>query len=63
MLGREHWLQRARAAREVAGWIRSPEAKHLLMEIAERYEKIADIPGTEVLHVLEPKEADDAQGS
>ena len=39
----EHWLRRALDARQMAEWVSDPEAKRLLSEIAERYEKIAKI--------------------
>ena len=39
--GPQHWRERARNARAVAGWLQNPEAKSLLLEVAERYERIA----------------------
>jgi len=39
----KHWLGRATNARQMAEWVSDPEAKRLLLEIAERYEKIAEI--------------------
>jgi hypothetical protein len=49
MLGSKHWLQRAENARSVAQWINDPEGKLLLLEIAERYDKLARIPAAQVL--------------
>ena len=49
MLGSKHWLQRAENARSVAEWINDPEGKRLLLEIAERYERLARIPAAQVL--------------
>jgi hypothetical protein len=42
-LDSNHWLTRAHQARTVAEWIREREAKELLIDIAERYERIAEI--------------------
>jgi hypothetical protein len=39
----EHWMGRATNARQMAEWVSDPEAKRLLLEIAERYERIAEI--------------------
>jgi hypothetical protein len=39
--GPQHWRERARNARAVAAWMQNSEAKSLLLEIAERYERIA----------------------
>jgi hypothetical protein len=61
MLGPEHWIERARQARKVAGWVSSPEARRLLLEIAERYERIGEIPGALVLGHIQSQ--DNAQGS
>ena len=36
-----HWLERAENARKVANWLGNPEARRLLLEVAERYERIA----------------------
>ena len=41
-----HWRTRALKARMVADWISDPEVKALLLEIAERYERIAEIAET-----------------
>jgi len=41
----DHWRVRAEQARTVAEWIREPEAKQLLLEVAQRYERIAQIAG------------------
>ena len=40
-VGPEHWHERARQARSVAQWVSDPDAKRLLLEVAERYEEIA----------------------
>jgi len=37
----EHWLERAREAREMAAQIHDGEAKRAMIEIAEGYEKVA----------------------
>ena len=37
----EHWLERAREAREMAAKMRDGEAKQAMLEIAEGYEKVA----------------------
>jgi hypothetical protein len=37
----EHWLQRAREAREMADAMKDPVAKAAMIAIAENYEKIA----------------------
>jgi hypothetical protein len=39
----EHWLGRATNARQMAEWVSDPDAKRLLLEIAERYERVAEI--------------------
>ena len=39
--GPQHWRERARNARAVAAWMENPEAKGLLLEIADRYDRIA----------------------
>jgi hypothetical protein len=39
----DHWRARAEQARTVAEWISNAEAKTLLLEVAERYERIAQI--------------------
>jgi hypothetical protein len=49
MLGPAHWLERAKHARDVADWIGDPLARRLLLEIAQRYETIAAIPGAQTL--------------
>lgn len=41
--GPQHWSERARNARAVAEWMANPEARGLLLEIAERYERIAEL--------------------
>jgi hypothetical protein len=43
MLEREHWLERGKNARQMAEWVSVPEVKRLLVEIAERYERIAEM--------------------
>lgn len=37
----KHWLERAEEARAVADGMRDPEARRAMLEIAERYERIA----------------------
>lgn len=37
----EHWLARAKEARELAETISDDDAKRAMLEIAERYEKVA----------------------
>jgi hypothetical protein len=43
MLEREHWIERAKNAHQMAEWVSDPEAKRLLLEIAERYERVAEM--------------------
>ena len=43
MLEREHWIERATNARQMAEWVSDPDAKRLLVEIAERYERVAEM--------------------
>ena len=40
-LGPDHWRDRARQARSVAQWMTNPEARDLLHEVADRYDRIA----------------------
>jgi hypothetical protein len=37
----EHWLERAREARELAAQIKDAEAKQAMLAIAEGYQKVA----------------------
>jgi hypothetical protein len=37
----QHWLERAREAREMAAHMRDPEAKRSMLAIADGYEKVA----------------------
>jgi hypothetical protein len=39
----KHWHERAKNARAVAEWMKNGEAKRLLLEVAERYERIAEL--------------------
>ena len=41
LLAPQHWLERAKTARLTAQFIGDPEARRLLLKIAEIYEKIA----------------------
>jgi hypothetical protein len=60
----QHWLGRARHACKIADWTSSSDGKRLLLEIAERYERIAKIPGGLPLRPGMPtREAYDAEGS
>jgi hypothetical protein len=45
-LDASHWRERAKQARTVADWMDNEEAKCLLSEVAELYEKIAQIAET-----------------
>jgi len=53
-LGTRHWRERAEHARTVAAWLKNSEAKRLLLEVAERYERIAKISERETLGGVEP---------
>jgi hypothetical protein len=48
-LNTQHWNFRADHARITARWIGDAEAKRLLAEIAERYERIAEIANVKAL--------------
>jgi hypothetical protein len=48
-LNKKHWLLRARQARTTAGWMADPDARSLLIEIAERYEQLARMPAAYTL--------------
>jgi hypothetical protein len=64
ILEREHWLARAMNARQMAEWVSDPEAKRLLVEIAERYEKVAEMAARMLRSgAIIKKGPRDAQGS
>ena len=44
MLNRKHWLMRAEHARTTASWMEDRGARRLLIEIAERYQRLAEMP-------------------
>jgi hypothetical protein len=46
-LGPNHWLERAQNAHTVARWLGNPEARRLLLEVAQRYERIALLANAE----------------
>ena len=48
----DHWRVRAAQARTVAKWISDPEAKGLLLEVAQRYDRIAQIAKAKALMSL-----------
>jgi hypothetical protein len=50
-LDAKHWLQRASQARTTAEWMADPDARRILIEIAERYEQLAKMPAA---YRLEP---------
>jgi hypothetical protein len=63
MLEREHWLERGKNARQMAEWVSDPDAKRLLLEIAERYERVAEMAAQMVRSGASiKKEPRDAQG-
>ena len=54
-LDASHWRERARQARTVAEWMDEAEARRRLLEVAEQYERIAQIAETKPL-IASPQE-------
>ena len=60
VLNRNHWLMRAEHARMTASWMNDPAARHILIEIAERYERLAEMPEAYTMGRFGPGKADRA---